>query len=263
MLETMAELERNQLATGGAAAQLQRSYYERTSTQFDEWHLQEADEHHSALAWIDFLFADADIGSILDVGAGTGRAIEFFGGRGRRIIGVEPSPAQIAQAVKKGIPPGQIVRADGAALPFADGSFDAVCEFGMLHHAERPELVIAEMLRVARKAVFISDSNRFGQGRLIARFGKFALYKLGLWNLLERARTGGRGYHFSERDGLFYSFSVYDHLRQISQASEHLWLLPVAQGSRGAWLRPLLTHGHVLLCAFKKGFGPPLGSQIS
>lgn len=259
----MAEPERSHLTTSGIAMAMLRSYYERTSALFDEWHLRETDEHNSALLWIDFLFANADIGSILDVGAGTGRAIQFFGGRGRRIIGVEPSSAQIAQAVQKGIPPSGIVQADGAALPFADGSFDAVCEFGMLHHAERPELVIAEMLRVARKAVFISDSNRFGQGRLVARFGKLALYKLGLWNLLERVRTGGRGYHFSERDGLFYSFSVYDHLRQISQAAEHVWLLPIAQGSRSAWLRPLLTHGHVLLCAFKKGFGPPLGSQMS
>jgi SAM-dependent methyltransferase len=242
---------------------LQRAYYERTSHHFDEWHLQATDEHHSALLWIDFLFPKEQIASILDIGAGTGRAIQFFRDKGRQVAGVEPSSAQIAQAAKKGIPPGHIVQADGAALPFPDNSFDAVCEFGMLHHVERPERVIAEMLRVARKAVFISDGNRFGQGGAIAKLSKLALYKLGVWGLAERLRTRGRGYHFSERDGLFYSFSVYDHLQQLSAAAEHVWLVPVTKGSGGVWSKPLLTHGHVLLCAFKKGFGPPAGSQIS
>jgi SAM-dependent methyltransferase len=259
----MPDIKRGSQVRSSAATLLQRAYYERTSSYFDEWHLQAADEHHSTLEWIDFLFPKDKIGSILDVGAGTGRAIKFFHDRGRQITGAEPSSAQIAQAVKKGIPPGHIVQADGAALPFPDGSFDAVCEFGMLHHVERPERVIGEMLRVARKAVFISDSNRFGQGPAIVKLGKLALYKLGTWNLAEFLRTGGKGYHVSEHDGLFYSFSVYDHLEQISQAAEHVWLLPVTRGSRSLWFRPLLTHGHVLTCAFKKGFGPVVGSQIS
>jgi SAM-dependent methyltransferase len=259
----MSDLERGSHERSSAATLLQRAYYERTSRHFDEWHLQAMDEHHSALQWIDFLFPKEEIASILDVGAGTGRAIQFFRDSGRRITGAEPSSAQIAQAVKKGIPPGHIVQADGAALPFPDGSFDAVCEFGMLHHVERPERVIAEMLRVARKAVFISDSNRFGQGRTIAKLGKLALYKIGLWKLAEFVRTRGRGYHVSERDGLFYSFSVYDHLAQLSAGAEHVWLVPVTKGSGGVWSKPLLTHGHILLCAFKKGFGPTVGSQIS
>lgn len=259
----MSDIERGSQARSSTATLLQRAYYERTSRHFDEWHLEAMDEHHSALRWIDFLFPKEKIGSILDVGAGTGRAIQFFRDSGRQVTGAEPSSAQIAQAVKKGIPPGYIVQADGAALPFPDASFDAVCEFGMLHHVERPERVIGEMLRVARKAVFISDSNRFGQGRAIAKLGKLALYKIGLWKLAELARTRGRGYHVSERDGLFYSLSVYDHLTQLSTAVEHVWLLPVTKGSGGVWCKPLLTHGHVLLCAFKKGFGPAVGSQIS
>jgi SAM-dependent methyltransferase len=259
----MPEIERGSQVRRSAATQLQRAYYERTSRHFDEWHLQAMDEHHSALQWIDFLFPKDKIGSILDVGAGTGRAIQFFRDSGRQITGAEPSSAQIAQAVKKGIAPGHIVQADGAALPFADGSFDAVCEFGMLHHADRPERVIGEMLRVARKAVFISDSNRFGQGGIVAKISKLVLYNMGMWKLIERLRTGGKGYHVSERDGLFYSFSVYDHLEQISQAAEHVWLLPLTSGSRSLRLYPLMSHGHILLCAFKQGFGPTAGSQIS
>lgn len=245
------------------AAAMQRAYYEDTSAHFDAWHLKAADEHASALQWIDFLFSQGQFASILDVGAGTGRAIEFFRARGRDITGAEPSSAQIAQAIKKGIPAAHIVQADGQSLPFADGSFDAVCEFGMLHHVRQPERVIAEMLRVARKAVFISDSNRFGQGRPLARVAKLALYRTGLWKLAEFVRTRGKGYHFSEHDGVFYSFSVYDHLEQVSAAAEHVWLLPVTQGDRRGWCRPFMTHGHVLLCAFKTGFAPAMGTQSS
>jgi SAM-dependent methyltransferase len=245
------------------AIRLQRAYYERTARQFDDWHLQAGDEHHSALLWIDFLFPKERIGSILDVGAGTGRALQFFGDKGRLVVGAEPSAAQLNEARGKGIAQGRLVRTDGALLPFPDNSFDAVCEFGMLHHVERPERVIGEMLRVARKAVFISDANRFGQGGAVARFAKLALYRLGLWKLGERLRTRGKGYHVSERDGLFYSFSVYDHLVQLAQGSEHVLLLPTTVGGSGLWSRPLWTHGHVLVCALKPGFAPPLGRQIS
>jgi hypothetical protein len=38
------------------------------------------------------------------------------------------------------------------------------CAFGALHHVARPGQVVADMLRVGAKAVFISDSNSFGQG---------------------------------------------------------------------------------------------------
>lgn len=256
-------MKRGRSVSRGAAAAVQKAYYEDTSAHYDVWHLKALDEHDSALQWIDFLFPNEQIASILDVGSGTGRAIEFFHGRGRRITGAEPSAAQIAQAIKKGVPPGVIVQADGRALPFADGSFDAVSAFGMLHHVSRPELVISEMVRVARKAVFISDGNRFGQGRPIARLGKLALHKAGLWNLAEVLRTRGKRYHFSDRDGVFYSFSVYDHVRQLADAAEHVWLLPVTAGDRRGWFCPLLTHGHVLVCAFKEGFAPAMARQTS
>jgi ubiquinone/menaquinone biosynthesis C-methylase UbiE len=51
-------------------------------------------------------------------------------------------------------------------------SIDAAFECGVLHHVAEPSHVVGEMMRVARKAIFLSDSNRFGQGRLIARILK-------------------------------------------------------------------------------------------
>ena len=74
----------------------------------------------------------------------------------------------------------ELVLGSGLQLPFPDASFDAVCEFGVLHHVEHPNAVVREMLRVSKTAIFLSDTNRFGRGRLFARLVKLALWKLGI-----------------------------------------------------------------------------------
>jgi ubiquinone/menaquinone biosynthesis C-methylase UbiE len=112
----------------------------------------------------------------------------------------------LEQAVRGG------VRGSGAALPFADSSFDVVCEFAVLHHVPNRNAVVKEMFRVARKAVLISDSNRFGQGPRAARLIKLGLYKTKLWKAYNYLRTSGKGYRVTEGDGVAYSYSVYDSL---------------------------------------------------
>src|SRR5262249_19254889 len=62
-------------------------------------------------------------------------------------------------------------------------------EFAILHHVAQPRAIVKEMLRVARKAVIISDCNRFGQGDALARFAKLAMYMTGTWKLFDWART--------------------------------------------------------------------------
>jgi len=54
-------------------------------------------------------------------------------------------------------PSSRYVRADGAALPFADGSFDVVASLDSLEHVspERREAYVAELLRVSRRYVVI------------------------------------------------------------------------------------------------------------
>ena len=123
----------------------------------------------------------------------------------------------------------------------------------MLHHVRRPDRVIGEMLRIARTAVFISDSNRFGQERMPARLFKLLLFKLGLWPLTNFLKTRGKVYSYSEGDGLFYSYSVYDSLAQIANWAEDVYIIPaLAPHGQGSWWQPLLTAQHVLLCAFRR-----------
>ncbi len=176
--------------------QLQRDFYTATADAYDRDFVAEGDEHGVALRYISMLLSGSGCASILDVGAGTGRGVRHFLARhsGLEVRGVEPVQAMIDVAERDhAVPAGCIVEGSGTALPFADGSFDAVCELGVLHHVPDPNRVVREMTRVARRAVFLSDENRFGRGRPIARAAKYALHRAGIWEKVWRLRTGGRG----------------------------------------------------------------------
>jgi hypothetical protein len=108
------------------------------------------------------------------------------------------------------------------------------------------------MLRVARRAVFICDSNRFGQGSRIARLTKLALYKTRLWNPYTYLRTRGKGYMITEGDGLAYSYSVYDSFELVARWADRIILVPSEpKGKASSWFHPLLNSAGVLMCAIK------------
>jgi hypothetical protein len=124
-----------------------------------------------------------------------------------------------------------------------------VCQFGVLHHVKEPNVVVSEMVRVARRAVFLSDSNRFGQGRMHARILKLVLARSGLWPVANFLKTRGTGYTISDGDGLSYSYSVFDSLQVLRSWCDRLVLVPTSQADHSSWFSPLLTSSHVLMCA--------------
>jgi SAM-dependent methyltransferase len=123
----------------------------------------------------------------------------------------------------------QLIEGDGQALAFADGTFDLVCAFGVLHHVPHPRNAVGEMLWVARRAVFISDSNNFRQGQPMVRLAKQAIRALRLWPLANFLKTRGKGYAISDGDGLFYSHSVFDDYPQITAQCAHVHLLNTSE----------------------------------
>ncbi len=199
---------------------LQRKYYAETAAKYDEMQLAERDEHQFALAILSSMIEYHGIRSVLDVGSGTGRALRYLKSRhpGVRFLGIEPvaSLRQVGHAA--GLAKDELIDGDVNALAAANGEFDLVCEFAVLHHVPRPAQAVREMLRVARKAVFISDANNFGQGGAFARLIKRTIAAVGLWRAFDFIRTGGKGYHVSAGDGLFYSYSVYNDYLQIRAA---------------------------------------------
>jgi ubiquinone/menaquinone biosynthesis C-methylase UbiE len=238
-----------------SAEVLQAKYYEQTASAYDSMHnCGEDHEHNLALQYIEMISNTFGFGTFLDVGAGTGRGVRFFHDRGKQVRGIELVPAMIEKAEASGLAKGLILQGSAYKLPFENGSFDAVFECGVLHHVDDPARMVGEMIRVAKRAIFISDSNRFGQGSFPARLLKTALYKCGLWRAARFVQTRGKMYIVSEEDGIQYSYSVFDSYRQLASQTEQIWLLPTAgeQSRHSSWLHPLLNSTHVLLCAFKE-----------
>lgn len=231
----------------------QRAYYAASAGDYASLHEAQGSPHDTALEFVRRHLAHTPPETLLDVGAGTGRALRALSGAlpGARLRGIEPVPELIAEAEKRGTTPGTITVGDANALPFADRSMDVVTAFGVLHHVREPSRVISEMFRVARRAVFISDSNRFAQGRPAARMAKLALAVTGLWPAFDFVRTRGRGYMVSEGDGLFYSYSVFDSLPQIRRAATRITLAEVerSEPAVGPFQLTVLNASTLLVCA--------------
>src|SRR6266851_4818347 len=169
----------------GKAETLQRAYYARTAAAYDDYHVNREPEHNIALQYISCLLGQFSIKSVLDVGCGTGRGIRQLRENrpGLRVMGLDPVAELLEVAATKGISRAALIRGDARALPFPDQRFDAVVELGILHHVADPETVVREMLRVAKRAVCVSDCNLFGQGAASLRVLKFLIYQFGLWNI--------------------------------------------------------------------------------
>jgi ubiquinone/menaquinone biosynthesis C-methylase UbiE len=91
---------------------------------------------------------------VLDVAAGTGHAARQLAASARAVVALDATAAMLArgqaQAAADGCDNVLFMRGDAAALPFLDGSFDVVVSRFAAHHFERPETVVAEMVRCTR-----------------------------------------------------------------------------------------------------------------
>jgi len=99
-------------------------------------------------------FADLRSGeTVLDVACGTGVVAVTAARRGAYVRGLDLSPALLEDARRNAAVIGaeiEFVEGDVEALPYADASFDVVLsQFGHMF-APRPEVAIAEMLRVLK-----------------------------------------------------------------------------------------------------------------
>lgn len=171
---------------------IQRSYYAATAARYDDMQISEQDEHQFALAMFSSMIEFHGYKSVLDVGSGTGPALRYLKSRhpGVRFVGIEPVEALRQAGHAAGLSGEELRDGDANALDFADGEFDLVCEFAVLHHVPKPSRVVDEMLRVSQQAIFISDANNFGQGGAASRCVKRAINALGLWGLFDWIRTG-------------------------------------------------------------------------
>jgi ubiquinone/menaquinone biosynthesis C-methylase UbiE len=112
-----------------------------------------ASEDACLRAWRHELLADLS-GSVLEVGAGTGANLAHYPAGVTRLVLTEPDVRMARQLQTRldaepraGV---ELVHADAEALPFADGSFDAVVATLLLCSVASPDRALAEIQRVLR-----------------------------------------------------------------------------------------------------------------
>jgi len=233
-------------------AALQREYYARTAERYDGMH--EQLPHDLALQHIIGFARWTDAQSLLDTGCGTGWGLRVVGSAlpHLRLRGNDPSRELLDVAVNRyGVPRASLDCVSSEELPYGDGEFDVVIATGVMHHVARPERVIAEMLRVARTAIFVSDANIYGGGTVHARVAKRLLANMGLLAYVNRGRRGGHEWYYSEGDGVAWSYSVYDSVRQLRAAGTDVLIIPTERSHPRAAINPLRWSAHGLLCGLK------------
>jgi demethylmenaquinone methyltransferase/2-methoxy-6-polyprenyl-1,4-benzoquinol methylase len=109
--------------------------------------------------WRRFLVSRLEVGTsarVLDVATGTGAvALELVRQHGCSVVGIDRSPEMLAVArgrvAARGLTPKvELQEGRAEALPFPDGSFDALTVTYLLRYVDDPAATIRELARVVR-----------------------------------------------------------------------------------------------------------------
>ena len=147
----LADIERLQAVRAERAAAAQ-SYF---AAHADDWdHLRSL---HVAEAEVEAAIERAltegerPVGRLVDIGTGTGRMIELFGGASDHALGIDRSPEMLRLARVKLAEAGltaELRQGDMYALPLPAGAADTVILHQVLHYAQNPAAAVAEAGRL-------------------------------------------------------------------------------------------------------------------
>src|SRR6266516_1745994 len=87
---------------------------------------------------------------VLDAGTGAGTLALALAPLVREVVGIDAVPELLEAARAKAPANATFVKGDATSLPFDSFSFDVASTRRTLHHIARPELVVAELVRVTR-----------------------------------------------------------------------------------------------------------------
>jgi ubiquinone/menaquinone biosynthesis C-methylase UbiE len=232
-----------------------RDYYRRTAQRYNTWHCNLSDNvsHNYGVRQVLKLLGQESNSNLLDVGCGTGRCIKAALDAGYDAQGIDLCADLLAVAEKElGIPKERLHCGDATRLPFPDKSFDVTCILGGLHHSAMPHTIIAEMIRVTRRAMVVSDG-----GNRLAGGVRQILFGLGIFDPVYRLlfrrepKTMRRG-ATSEGDGPTFDFTVEEIMPDIKQRFAKVSCLPFYRFQRfqlsGFWL-PRLFATHAVIVA--------------
>lgn len=176
--------------------------------------------------------------SVLTVCAGSGMDAEYLAGTGARVVSSDISLGAARRARQRaeryGLPMVPIV-ADVEHLPFADRAVDVVYVHDGLHHLERPLSGLAEMARVAGRAVSVTEPAQAAVTRVAIRLGLSQereeagnrVARLSLEEIERALRTAGFRTVRGERYGMYYQHEPGAVFKQLSRPP----VLPLVKGA--------------------------------
>jgi SAM-dependent methyltransferase len=133
----------------------------------------------SSSEWMEFLSEEilgplvgpVDLGAeVLELGPGSGAATGWLAERVKRLTCIEPDPGAAASLGWRFAGGNvRVVVGDASAMEFADGCFDSVCCFTMLHHVptrRAQNLLFSESFRVLRAGGLLVGSDSLASNAL-------------------------------------------------------------------------------------------------
>ncbi|WP_019204140.1 class I SAM-dependent methyltransferase [Tsukamurella sp. 1534] len=103
--------------------------------------------------------------TVLDLATGTGIVARELADLGHRTVGLDMSAGMLALASPR--LPGALVRADAAALPFADGTLEAIAAIWLLHLLDDARPVLGEVARaLGSGGCFVTTADKRAASRL-------------------------------------------------------------------------------------------------
>ena len=154
-----AEDRRHLAAIRAAREDRAAEYFAAHAAEWDELRVLHAPDAPVEAALSQAL-GDEPLGTLLDIGTGTGRMAEIFAPRATRVIALDKSPEmlRLARVRLQDIAADrlELVQGDFGALPLADASVDTVLFHQVLHYAQDPQVALAEAARVARPGATIA-----------------------------------------------------------------------------------------------------------
>jgi len=101
--------------------------------------------------------------TLLDICCGSGMGAEIYAGKGALVTGLDISAQSVARATERARRhdfEGAFIPGDAEKLPYHDRSFEVVAVHDGLHHLPDPHAAIAEMARVADRAIIVIEPAR-------------------------------------------------------------------------------------------------------
>jgi len=157
-------------------------FKEHVASQYEAWYStpdgRRVDKLEKAvLSWLLEQTAPGSHRRVLEVGCGTGHFTRWLSGESAMAVGLDLSPAMLAEAQALGAV--ALVCGDAQRLPFADGSFDITTAITTLEFVEHPRAVLAEADRVGQRGIVLGVLNQWsllGIRRSLARLLRHTVY---------------------------------------------------------------------------------------